>query len=100
MYMQRLHELGARKLVVVGIGPLGCTPAYRHDSSTEDCSDEVNFWANKYNQQLTSMLKALQSQLNDINYSYFNTYAALTDLIQNPSTHGIYIYTYVYEFHL
>lgn len=90
--MQKLHELGARKLVVVGIGPVGCTPAQRHESIKEECSDEVNFWANKYNQQLTSMLQELQSQLNDINYSYFDTYATLTDLIQNPTTHGIYIY--------
>lgn len=86
--LKRLHELGARKLVVVGIGPLGCTPARRHESSTEDCSDEVNSWVKKYNQQLTSMLQALQSELSDIKYSYFDTYAALTEIIQNPATHG------------
>lgn len=86
--LKRLHGLGARKLLVVGVGPLGCTPARRHDSSTEDCSDEVNNWANKYNQQLTSMLQGLKSELNDINYSYFDTYNALLNLIQKPADYG------------
>lgn len=85
---QRLRDLGARKFIVVGIGAIGCTPSQRVQNKSEVCNEQVNFWATKYNDGLTSVLKAFKSEFKDINYSYFDAYSVFVDFIQNPSTYG------------
>ncbi|CAI9088357.1 OLC1v1022666C2 [Oldenlandia corymbosa var. corymbosa] len=86
--MKQLHSLGARKFVMVGLGSLGCTPAQRFKSNTEDCNSDMNNMAIKYNNKLTAMMAGLQSNFNDINYTYFDTYPVLYDIIQNPTKYG------------
>ncbi|WOG99750.1 hypothetical protein DCAR_0519105 [Daucus carota subsp. sativus] len=86
--LKRLRDLGARKFIIVGIGAVGCTPSQRVQNKSEVCNEEVNFWATKYNDGLTSLLKAFKSEYMDINYSYFDAYSAFVDFIQNPSTYG------------
>ncbi|KAL3508471.1 hypothetical protein ACH5RR_027872 [Cinchona calisaya] len=86
--LKQIHSLGARKFVVSGIPTLGCCPGQRHDSSTEECNHATNDLAIKYNQQLASMLAGLKSDINDFNYSYFDSYTTMYDIIQNPATYG------------
>lgn len=86
--LKRLRDLGARKFIIVGIGAVGCTPSQRVQNKSEVCKEEVNFWATKYNDGLTSVLKAFKSEFKDINYSYFDAYNVFVDFIQNPSTYG------------
>ncbi|XP_031114635.1 GDSL esterase/lipase At5g55050 [Ipomoea triloba] len=89
-YLQQLHGLGARKFVIPAVPAIGCMPLLRHQhpNKTGECLDGANYWANKYNQGLQSMLQSLKSSLNDFNYSYFDTYNYLLTIIQNPSTYG------------
>lgn len=44
----------------------------------------------KYNEILQIMLKDLKLKNKNLSYSYFDTYAAIQDLTQNPSSYGIY----------
>ncbi|WP_423787579.1 SGNH/GDSL hydrolase family protein, partial [Klebsiella pneumoniae] len=83
--MQRLHGVGARKFVVVGIGAIGCIPSQRAQNKSEECNGEVNFGAKNYNDGLKSVLQAFKSELKDINYSFFDAYAAFLNFIQNPA---------------
>jgi phospholipase/lecithinase/hemolysin len=87
-FLEILHHLGARKLVITAVGPLGCTPLRRRLNDTEECSDKVNSLVKKYNKHLRSMLQQLKSDFNDINYSYFDTYKVFLDLIQTPTNYG------------
>ncbi|CAN4102693.1 unnamed protein product [Withania somnifera] len=88
--LKGLHGLGARKFVITAVGSVGCIPLLRYQSAnnSNECSQQANFWANKYNQQLQSMLHGLKGELNDINYSFIDTYTLLLDVIQNPDTYG------------
>ncbi|XP_076910486.1 GDSL esterase/lipase At5g55050-like [Bidens hawaiensis] len=88
-YMKRLYSMGARKFMVTGVGMIGCSPEQRKHSATGECKDEANYWSKKYNNGLTVLLQNLKSELSDINYSYFDTYGAMNNVIQNPQAHGI-----------
>ncbi|KAB1215180.1 hypothetical protein CJ030_MR4G025852 [Morella rubra] len=94
--LKRLHGYGARKFVIVGLAAIGCCPTIRKDFEGEECSEEINYWAAKYNDGLKTMLQNFKSELKDINYSYFDTYSismnicghqdtgATTDICQPP----------------
>ncbi|KAK4355236.1 hypothetical protein RND71_024207 [Anisodus tanguticus] len=88
--LKKLHGLGARKFVITAVGSVGCIPLLRYQSANNsgECSQQANFWADKYNQQLKSMLQGLKAELKDINYSFFDTYNLLLNVIQNPATYG------------
>ncbi|KAL3503526.1 hypothetical protein ACH5RR_037975 [Cinchona calisaya] len=86
--LKQIYNLGGRKFVVAGLTSIGCCPGQRIDSITEECKQDINALAINYNQQLTSMLAGLKLDFDDFNYSYFNSYTVLSDIIQNAATYG------------
>ncbi|XP_038685389.1 GDSL esterase/lipase At5g55050-like [Tripterygium wilfordii] len=86
--LKRLHANGARKFFSAGVGPIGCTPSQRVKNETQVCNEELNSWVVNYNQVLKSMLEQLKQELQDINYSYFDTYTVLNNIVQNPTNYG------------
>ncbi|KAK9076344.1 hypothetical protein SSX86_004678 [Deinandra increscens subsp. villosa] len=88
-FVKRLYGMEARKFVVTGVGMIGCCPSRRRQSDTNECQVEANDWSIKYNNALILLLQDLKSELSDINYSYFDTYGAMNNIIQDPETHGI-----------
>ncbi|KAL2322671.1 hypothetical protein Fmac_027050 [Flemingia macrophylla] len=85
--LQRLYNSGAKKFEIVGVSAIGCCPAYRIRNKTE-CVSETNYLSFKYNEALQSMLKKWKLENKDISYSYFDTYAAIEDLVHNPTSYG------------
>ncbi|XP_059444868.1 GDSL esterase/lipase At5g41890 [Corylus avellana] len=76
-HLKRLHELGARKFVVVGIGPLGCIPFVRAINllGSGKCSAEVNGLIQSYNKKLKTTLDQLNHQLGpEAIFVYANSY--------------------------
>ncbi|XVF03837.1 hypothetical protein REPUB_Repub05bG0027100 [Reevesia pubescens] len=84
----RLYAYGARKFFLSGIGVIGCIPAERVKNKTQECNEELNFWCVKYNEGLKAMLNGLKLELQGINYSYFDTYSIMHNVIQKPSSYG------------
>ena len=64
--MQELYELGARKLGIINVGPVGCVPRVRVLNATGGCADGMN--------QLAAELPGMAYSLAD---SF--GFAALTD---------------------
>jgi len=92
-FWKRLYNNGARKFEIIGVSTIGCCPSLRLKNKTE-CFSEANLMSMKYNEALQSMLKELKLINKDLSYSYFDTYAALQDLIQNPTSYGM-IYDHI-----
>ncbi|KAI6687522.1 hypothetical protein NL676_024350 [Syzygium grande] len=86
--LKRLHSYDARKFVFVGLPPIGCCPSQRNQNKTAACNEDTNSWSRMYNTALLAMLKGLQSELNNISYSYLDTYAVVQNFVQNPSAYG------------
>ncbi|KAH0459090.1 hypothetical protein IEQ34_011904 [Dendrobium chrysotoxum] len=88
LQLKKMYNLGARKFVFIGTGPLGCCPAQRKQSKYGDCDASANAVSNLYNQAAASLLQDMKSQLNDMSYSFFNTSLALLELIQDSTNYG------------
>lgn len=89
-----MHGFGARKYVVIGSGPVGCAPKARSESKDGDqCNEEANQLAIKFNKGLKPMLHGLRSELNGlVQYSFIDEYNVFSPIIQNPSTVGTSTY--------
>ncbi|KAM7525944.1 hypothetical protein LguiA_015846 [Lonicera macranthoides] len=91
IHLKRLHELGARKFIVVGIGPLGCIPFVRalHLVPAGKCSVTVNTLIRGYNQRLVKVLDALNQETGlDTIFVYANSYNVVRDIILNYHKYG------------
>lgn len=95
IFWQRLYKNSARKFEIAGVAAIGCCPALRLKNKTE-CFSEANLLSVQYNKELQSMLKKWQLENKNLTYSYFDTYTAIQDLIQNPTSHGIIIFSSVF----
>ncbi|XP_009631850.1 GDSL esterase/lipase At5g33370-like [Nicotiana tomentosiformis] len=87
--LMRLYNLGARRVLVTGTGPLGCVPAeLAQRSRNGECAIELQRAAALFNPQLTQMLQNLNSQLGSNIFIAANTQQMHTDFITNPQAYG------------
>ncbi|PHT55164.1 hypothetical protein CQW23_03650 [Capsicum baccatum] len=90
MFGQRLYELGARKVIVFEIGPIGCIPSFTKKlSHNERCAEKYNDLAVMFNNQLSDMLKNFTSTLPDSAFILGNAHWLGYDAIINPFTYGL-----------
>ncbi|KAL4352497.1 hypothetical protein GQ457_06G036850 [Hibiscus cannabinus] len=83
-----LHKLGARKLMVFGLGPMGCIPLQRVLSTTGKCQERANKLALSFNKAASKLLVDLETQLPDASYKFGDAYDVVDDVIRNPNKYG------------
>lgn len=86
-----LHSLGARKLMVFGLGPMGCIPLQRALSLDGKCQNKASSLAVRFNKAATTMLKDLETKLPNANYKFGEAYNLVNDVITNPQKYGMYV---------
>ncbi|GAV69756.1 Lipase_GDSL domain-containing protein [Cephalotus follicularis] len=87
--LSRLYDLGARRVLVTGTGPLGCVPAeLAMRSRNGECSAELQRAAALYNPQLAQMLQQLNNKYGSDIFIAANTQQSHTDFITNPQAYG------------
>ncbi|KAK9145779.1 hypothetical protein Sjap_005682 [Stephania japonica] len=89
--LKRLHTLGARKFIVVGVGPLGCIPFVRALKliSNGRCAMEANELTQGYNKKLVKLLSGLNQEFGpEAIFVYANSYNILIDIIRNYRHYG------------
>lgn len=89
--MQRLFNLGARKIVVTNVGPIGCIPSQRdtNPSAGDYCVSLPNQLAQLYNNQLKSLIADLSSNLKGSMFVYADVYHILEDMLNNYIVYGM-----------
>jgi phospholipase/lecithinase/hemolysin len=85
--LQRLYDLGARKLVFLGTGPVGCCPSLRELSAAKDCSAVANDASVRYNAGAASLLADMAARRPDMRYALFDSSAALLPFINTPAAY-------------
>ncbi|ERN05769.1 hypothetical protein AMTR_s00006p00253020 [Amborella trichopoda] len=87
--LRRLYGLGARKMVVVGVGPLGCLPSQIFMvNNNGSCVDNVNDLVLGFNDRLFDLIDTLNSTLPESFFIYQNAYSITLDIVTNPSSYG------------
>ncbi|XP_021898142.1 GDSL esterase/lipase At5g33370-like [Carica papaya] len=87
--LMKLHDLGARRVLVTGTGPLGCVPAELAMRSRDGkCAAELQRAASLYNPQLIEMLKSLNTELGSDVFTAVNAQEIHYSFITNPRAFG------------
>lgn len=88
-FVQRLYELGARRVIVTGTGPLGCVPAeLAMHSQNGECAVELTRAVNLFNPQMVDMVRGLNRDIGADVFVTANTYRMNFDYIANPQDFG------------
>ncbi|KAB8933548.1 hypothetical protein FH972_026835 [Carpinus fangiana] len=85
-----LHSVGLRKLVLAGVGPLGCIPNQRATGQAQPgrCVDYVNQILGTFNEGLKSLVDQLNTNHTGTIFVYGNTYGCFGDILNNPASYG------------
>ncbi|KAL3684564.1 hypothetical protein R1sor_002586 [Riccia sorocarpa] len=89
--LSELYDMGARKIFVSNVGPLGCTPDQlaMHFSISGNCIAEVNDYVRIFNGHLKRKLNNLTVELPGSIFLYANAYDLVYDRAVNPPPYGL-----------
>ncbi|KAL2921126.1 hypothetical protein RDABS01_012617 [Bienertia sinuspersici] len=90
LQLTRLYDMGARKIAVVNVGPIGCIP-YQRDVNPlagDDCVAFPNQLAQSFNLQLKSLITELGSSLEGSKFIYADAYRIVSDVLVNYQSYG------------
>lgn len=102
-----MYALGARKIGVTSLPPLGCLPAatslfgFTDENGSGHCFTRFNNDAQGFNKELNSSAVNLQKQLPGLRIAVFDIFKPLYDVVNSPSKYGTStkltnrIYTYL-----
>ncbi|KAK4350293.1 hypothetical protein RND71_029606 [Anisodus tanguticus] len=79
-----LHSLGARELMLFGLGPMGCIPLQRVLSTDGQCQDKTNQLALAFNKATSELVVDLANNLPNASYTFGDAYDVVNDVITNP----------------
>ncbi|KAK7303672.1 hypothetical protein RJT34_14585 [Clitoria ternatea] len=88
--LTRLFNLGARKIVVANVGPIGCLPYMRdfNPNAGDECVTLPNQLAQLFNTQLKSLVAELMTNLEGSLFVYADVYHIMEDIILNYNEYG------------
>ncbi|CAM6099719.1 unnamed protein product [Calypogeia fissa] len=89
--LTQLYHLGARKITVFNVGPLGCIPAQLAMNNVQDgrCIEYINDYVQGFNAAMGLLLNTLTVQLQGSTFLYGNAYDLMIDKILHPSNYGL-----------
>ncbi|XP_074281532.1 GDSL esterase/lipase At4g16230-like isoform X1 [Silene latifolia] len=88
--LTRLRKMGAKKILVANVGPIGCIPYIRelNPSEAPKCAALPNHLAQLFNFQLKSLVTELSSNLKGSEFVYADVYRVVNDLLLNYTSYG------------
>ncbi|KAJ7534764.1 hypothetical protein O6H91_12G003000 [Diphasiastrum complanatum] len=89
-FVRELYKLGARKIALLSLPPLGCLPSQRfmHGLGKTGCVEFLNTVAQQFNERLQDTLIMMKTSLPGSKLAYLDSYTTLYNVIQNPSKYG------------
>ncbi|KAF8411102.1 hypothetical protein HHK36_003641 [Tetracentron sinense] len=88
--LRTLYNYGARKVALIGVGQIGCSPNQLAQNSPDgaSCVERINNANQLFNERLISLVDDLNNNLADARFIYVNPYGMFQDILANPSSYG------------
>ncbi|KAI4302905.1 hypothetical protein MLD38_038598 [Melastoma candidum] len=91
--IKNLYDLHARRVVVMGLPPIGCAPHYLWQYGSKDggCIEEINDAIMGFNFAMRFMIDQLHHELPDANVIYCDVFRGSMDILTNHKQYGFNI---------
>ncbi|KAL5131956.1 GDSL esterase/lipase [Glycine soja] len=91
-FIQNIYALGARKIGVTTLPPMGCLPATitLFGSDSNQCVVKLNNDAINFNKKLNTTSQSLQKSLSGLKLAILDIYQPLYDLVTKSSENGFF----------
>jgi hypothetical protein len=91
-YAQQLRALynnGARKVALMGVGQVGCSPNELAQQSPDGvtCVERINSAIEIFNQKVVNLVDQFNT-LPGAHFTYINAYGIFQDILRSPGSHG------------
>ncbi|XP_059450085.1 GDSL esterase/lipase At2g04570-like [Corylus avellana] len=92
-FIKELYGLGARKISLGGLPPMGCLPLERAENMMGggECSERYNSVASEFNVKLNKLTVEMRKELPGIKLVFSNPYDIFLHIIRKPSLYGIQV---------
>ncbi|XP_043706851.1 GDSL esterase/lipase At5g08460-like [Telopea speciosissima] len=93
--LKNLYNANVRKVVVMGLAPIGCAPhyLYEYNSKNGDCAQEINDMIMEFNFAMRYMVKQLNQDLVDANITFCDAFQGSMDILANHERYGFEVIT-------
>ncbi|XP_072951247.1 GDSL esterase/lipase At5g03810-like [Typha angustifolia] len=91
-FIENLYNLGARRIGVTSLPPMGCLPAAitLFSGGNNNCVARLNNNAITFNKKINAASQVLKKRYSDLKLVIFDIYNPLLELIKNPSNDGFF----------
>ncbi|XP_021734859.1 GDSL esterase/lipase At5g33370-like [Chenopodium quinoa] len=87
--LEKLYDLGARRVLVTGTGPLGCVPSeIAQRGRNGNCAEEPQRAATLFNPRLVDMISKLNNKAGSNVFVAANAFKMHMDFIESPQSYG------------
>ncbi|OWM73011.1 GDSL esterase/lipase At5g45670-like [Punica granatum] len=88
--LRALYNYGARKVVLIGVGQIGCSPNELAQNSADGatCVQRINAACQIFNNKLKSLVDQFNNNFADAHFIYVDAYGIFQDLIERPAAFG------------
>ncbi|CAI0408735.1 unnamed protein product [Linum tenue] len=85
-----LYDMNVRKMVIMGMPPIGCAPHYlwKYGSKNGECVEEINNMITEFNFLMRYIVDQLQYELPQAQIIFCDVYEGSMDIIQNHANYG------------
>ncbi|KAJ0984395.1 hypothetical protein J5N97_002751 [Dioscorea zingiberensis] len=89
-FIIQLHRLGAQKIDLTGLPPMGCLPLERATNLmyVSNCNENYNNVAKNFNSKLQHLVRKLNRQLPGLRLVYSDVYSVFADIVRDPMSFG------------
>lgn len=89
-FVQSLYNYGARKVAVIGVGQVGCSPSELAMSSANGsaCVTRINNAIVLFNNKIRSLVDDFNKNLSGAKFTYINGFGIFGDVLQNARSNG------------
>ncbi|NP_001149080.1 anther-specific proline-rich protein APG precursor [Zea mays] len=88
--LRTLYSYGARKVALMGVGQVGCSPNELAQRSTDGttCVPQINGAIDIFNRKLVALVDQFNA-LPGAHFTYINVYGIFQDILRAPGSHGL-----------